>query len=182
MARRKESVRENKAIQSILRGETPERRVFVAQEDLEFKKKLKKEAQEEQKRIDEKLEATKEARMPWFCPKCEKVMKRRLDEKMWYLYTHCFNCQIEVENKLRIRGEYDEWATKKVIANKLSWIKEQKQSIEEFKKQKAPTIFNQINPDGYSIEKEKWSTSFEKLKKQADEALEHLEKIEESLI
>ena len=70
----------------------------------------------------------------------------------------------------------------KVIANKLSWIKEQKQSIEEFKKQKAPTIFNQINPDGYSIEKEKWSTSFEKLKKQADEALEHLEKIEESLI
>ena len=61
MARRKESVRENKAIQSILRGETPERRVFVAQEDLEFKKKLKKEAQEEQKRIDEKLEATKEA-------------------------------------------------------------------------------------------------------------------------
>ena len=109
-------------------------------------------------------------------------MKRRLDERMWYLYTHCFNCQIEAENKLRISGEYDEWATKKVIANKLSWIKEQKQSIEEFKKQKAPTIFNQINPDGYSIEKEKWSTIFEKLKKQADEALEHLEKIEESLI
>ena len=99
MARRKESVRENKAIQSILRGETPERRVFVAQEDLEFKKKLKKEAQEEQKRIDEKLEATKEARMPWFCPKCEKVMKRRLDEKMWYLYTHCFNWQIEANHR-----------------------------------------------------------------------------------
>ena len=54
-------------------------------------------------------------------------MKRRLDERMWYLYTHCFNCQIEAENKLRISGEYDEWATKKVIANKLSWIKEQKQ-------------------------------------------------------
>ena len=182
MARRKESVRENKAIQSILRGESPERRVFVAQEDLEFKKKLKKEAEQEQKRIDEKLEITKEARVPWFCPECKKVMKRRLDEKMWYLYTHCFNCQIKVENKMRIDGTYDKWAIKKVIANKLSWIKEQKQSIEEFKKQKAPTIFNQINPDGYSIEKEKWSTSFEKLKKQADEALEHLEKIEESLI
>ena len=178
----RENERQNKALKSILRGETPEKRVFVAQEDLEFKKKAKEEAKKEQQRIDERLEITKEVRVPWFCPECKKVMKRRLDERMWYLYTHCFNCQIEAENKLRISGEYDEWATKKVIANKLSWIKEQKQSIEEFKKQKAPTIFNQINPDGYSIEKEKWSTSFEKLKKQATEALEHLQKVEDSLL
>jgi ribosomal protein L37AE/L43A len=178
----RENERQNKALKSILRGETPEKRIIVAQEDLEFKKKLKEEAKEEQKRIDEKLEITKSARMPWFCPDCKKVMKKRLDEKMWYLYEHCFNCQIEVENKLRISGEYDEWATKKVIANKLSWIKEQKESIKDFKKQSAPTIFNQINPDGYSVEKEKWDMNFEKLKVQADDALEHLEKIEESLI
>ena len=34
--------------------------------------------------------------------KCKKIMKSRLDEKMWYLYQHCFECQVEVENKLRI--------------------------------------------------------------------------------
>ena len=39
----RENERQNKALKSILRGETPEKRIFVAQEDLEFKKKIKKE-------------------------------------------------------------------------------------------------------------------------------------------
>ena len=149
---------------------------------MEFKKKAKEEAKKEQQRIDERLEITKEVRVPWFCPECKKVMKRRLDERMWYLYTHCFNCQIEAENKLRISGEYDEWATKKVIANKLSWIKEQKQSIEEFKKQDKVEFLEQIRPDGYSVDKEKWNMNHEKIKEQADEALEYLQKIEDSLL
>ena len=178
----KENERQNKALKSILKGETPEKRIFVAQEDLDFKKKVKEEAKQEQKRIDERLEVTKEARMPWFCPKCDKIMKKRLDEKMWYLYTHCFDCQVKVENDLRIKGEFDEWASKKVIANKLAWIRDQKQSLIDFKKQSAPSYFNQINPDGHSIEKEKWDANFEDLKEKANEALEHLEKIEESLM
>jgi len=178
----RENKRQNKAMQSVLRGETPEKRVFVAQEDLEFKKKVKIEVEQEQKRIDEKLEATKGARMPWFCEGCKKIMKKRLDEKMWYLYQHCFECQVKVENKMRIDGTFDKWATKKVIANKLSWIQEQKQQLEEFKNQKEPEIYNQVNPDGHTIEKEKWNTDFTKLKEQTDEALEHLQKIEDSLL
>ena len=39
----RENQRQSAALQSILRGETPERRIFVANEDLEFKKKLNKE-------------------------------------------------------------------------------------------------------------------------------------------
>ncbi len=72
MSEYRERVRQNKAMRSILRGETPEKRIFVPQEDLEFKKKLQKEKELEQKRVDEKLEATKEARLPWFCPECKK--------------------------------------------------------------------------------------------------------------
>ena len=96
----RENKRQNEALQTILRGGTPEKRIFVAQEDLDFKKKLKLEKEEEQKRIDDKLEITKEARVPWFCPECKKVMKRRLDDRMWYLYSHCLDCQINVENKM----------------------------------------------------------------------------------
>ena len=177
-----ERQRHVKARQAILRGETPEKRIFISQEDLEFKKKLKKEKYEEQKRVNEKLEITKEARVPWFCPKCDKVMKKRLDDRMWYLYGHCLDCQVKVENKMRIDGTYDEWATKKVIANKLSWIKEQKQGIEEFKKQKAPSIYNQVAADGQTLDKEKWDIDFKEMQKQADEALEHLQKIEDSLM
>ena len=119
----KETERQNKALKSILRGETPEKRIFVSQEDLEFKKKLQKEKEIEQKRIEEKLEATKEARMPWFCPECKKVLKRQLDEKMWYLYQHCFDCQIKIENKMRIDGTYNEWEQEKVKQNKLSRVR-----------------------------------------------------------
>jgi len=178
----KENERNNKALKAILDGKKPEKRIFVAQEDLEFKKKFEEEAKKEQQRIDEKLEVTREARVPWFCPDCNKVMKRRLDEKMWYLYDHCFDCQVEAENKLRISGEYDEWATKKVIANKLSWIKEQKQGLLEFKNQKAPEVYNQVAADGHTLDKEKWNIDFENMQKQADEALEHLQKIEDSLM
>ena len=181
MSRSRENVRQNKAMQSILRGETPEKRIFIAKEDKEFKEKMRLEREAERKRIDEKFEATKEARVPWFCPECKGVMKKRLDDRMWYLYGHCFDCQVSVENKLRIEGTYDEWATKKVIANKLSWIREEKQNLEEFKKQKVPTFHNQVAPDGYTLDKEKWQGNFEQLNNEIDEALEHLQKIEDSL-
>ena len=176
-----ERQRHVKARQAILRGEAPEKRIFVAQEDLEFKKQLKKEKDEEQKRVNEKLEITKEARVPWFCPECDKIMKKRLDDRMWYLYGHCLDCQVKVENKMRIDGTYNRWSEQKVIANKLAWIKDQKQSIEEFKNQKAPEFFQQVRPDGYSVDKEKWNINTDEIGKQADEALEYLQKIEDSL-
>jgi len=181
MARSREEVRQNKAMQSILRGETPEKRIMVANVDKEFQDFVKKERKVEQDRINEKLEATKEARLPWFCPDCKRVMKRRLDERMWYLHGHCFECQVEVENKMMIDGTFDEWENKKVNANKLSWIRDKKQELLEFKNQKEMESYNQVSPDGYSLEKEKWTQNFDELKKQAGEAIEHLEKIEESL-
>ena len=181
MARSRESVRENKAMQSILRGETPEKRIIVSKGDKDFQKKMKLERELEQERINEKLEVTKEARMPWFCPSCDKVMKATMDEKMWYLYQHCFDCQIKVENKMRINGTYDEWATKKVNRNKLAWIRDQKQQIKEFMEQKTPTFYNQVRPDGYSLDEEKWNADFDRVQKEAGDALKHLEKIEESL-
>jgi len=173
--------RQNRALQSILDGGAPEKRIFITKEDLDFKKKLKEEREEEKKRIDEKFEATKGARMPWFCPACKKVMKKRLDDKMWYLYDHCFDCQIKVENKMRINGTFDEWAEQKFIKNKLAWIKEQKQSIEEFKKQDKIEFWEQFRPDGYSVDKEKWNLDTNHIKQMADDALEHLQKMEDSL-
>ena len=176
-----ERERQLRARQSILQGETPEKRIFIANEDKEFKEKMRLEREVERKKSNEKFEALKGARMPWFCGKCKKIMKKHLDEKMWYLYNHCFECQVDIENKLRISGKFDEWAQQKVIANKLSWIRDQKQSIEEFKKQDKVEFWEQIRPDGYSVDKEKWNTNFDSVKKESDEALEYLQKIEDFL-
>ena len=181
MARSRESVRENKAMQQILRGETPEKRIMVAIEDINEKKERQKQIAKEREKSSERSEALKAARTPWFCPSCDKVMKKRLDDKMYRLYNHCFDCQVEIENKMRIDGTYKEWEEKKVKANTLSWIKEQKKTIEEFKKQKSPEFYQQFRPDGYSIDKEKWEMDMSLVMKQADEALEHLQKVEDSL-
>ena len=91
MARSREDVRQNKAMQSILRGETPEKRIFVAMEDTKEKKERQKQIAKEKEESSERSEALKAARTPWFCPTCDKVMKKRLDDKMYRLYNHCFN-------------------------------------------------------------------------------------------
>ena len=97
-----EHQRHVKARESILRGETPEKRIFVHMADLEEKKKREEEIKSERERKNDRMDALKGAKTPWFCPECDKVMKQRLDEKMWYLYKHCFNCQIKIENKIDI--------------------------------------------------------------------------------
>jgi|TARA_B100000035_G_scaffold107416_1_gene91130 hypothetical protein len=181
MGRSRESVRQNKAMQQILRGETPEKRIFVAMEDTNEKKERQKEIAKEREESSERSKALSAARTPWFCPKCDKVMKKRLDDKMYRLYNHCFDCQVKIENKMRIDGTYDNWEKEKTKANTLSWIQEQKKTIEEFKKQKTPEFYQQFRPDGYSVDKEKWQMDMSLVMKQADEALEHLEKMEDSL-
>ena len=38
--------------------------------------------------------------------------------------------------------------------NKLSWIKDQKQKIKEFRDQQIPNYLTQTSPDGYSVDKD----------------------------
>ncbi len=159
----KENERQNKALQTILDGGTPEKRIFVSMMD------KKKEKQGDRK--SHLTDIMAEARVPWFCPSCDKVMKKKLDDKMWRLFGHCFDCQVQTENKLRVTGEYDEWAEKKVLKNQKSYLLEQLQSIEEWKNQTAPTFLNQANPDGSTVTKETWQVDTEKNKKVADEAI-----------
>ena len=170
----KESERQNKVLGDLLAGREPEKRVMVGFNS-------GKEPEKHGDKIDRLSDIMKEARMPWFCPECDIVMKKRLDDRMWYLYGHCFNCQVDIENKLRISGKFDEWAHKKIVANKLSWIKDMKEELKAFKDRKAPEFLQQIRIDGYSVDKEKWGVDVSQVRKQADEALEHLQKIEDSL-
>ena len=97
----KESERQNQVLGDLLSGKTPDKRVMVGYKGKE---------QESGDQISRMTDIMKGARMPMFCPNCDKIMKKRLDDKMWSLFGHCFDCQIEMENKLRIEGKYEEWA------------------------------------------------------------------------
>jgi len=178
-----EHERHVKARENILRGETPEKRIFVSFEDPKEKKEREKQIKEERKRSNERIEALKEAKMPWFCPECDKVMKSRLDDKMYRLYNHCFDCQIKFENKLRIEDKYEDWEQKKVLNNQLSYIKDQIQSVEDWKAEteSSPTIFNQVGVKDIELVQEKWSNNRETIDKMSEEALEGLNKIKEEV-
>jgi len=168
----KESERQNKALGDLLSGKTPDKRIMVGYEG-------KTESGDKISRLSDVM---KEARMPMFCPKCDVIMKKRLDNKFWNMYGHCFDCQIKIENKMRIDGTYEEWEKNKVKQNKISFIKEQIQAIEEWRDMKAPEFFNNVGVNEPMLEKEKWDIDVEKIKKEAEEAIEkfteELEKLE----
>lgn len=57
-----------------------------------------------------KLDAVKkEVFMPLCCPECSRVMKKRLDKPNYHLHKKCFDCVVDFEGKLRLRGEYDSY-------------------------------------------------------------------------
>ena len=172
MAYSKEAERQNKALGAVLAGRTPEKRVMVGYEG-------KKQKSGDQ--ISRMTNLMKEARMPMFCPECDKIMKKKLDDKMWRMFGHCFDCQVTIENKLRIEGKYEEWAENKIRKNKIAFIKDQIQAISEWKDMKAPEFYNNVGVNYPMLEKEKWDVDMDKVQREADEAIQKYTEVLEEL-
>jgi hypothetical protein len=174
-----EHQRHVKARQDIMSGKTPEKRIFVHMEDLKEKKKRDDEVKAERERKNDRMDALKGAKTPWFCPECNKVMKSHLDDKMYRLHNHCFDCQVKFENKLRIEGKYEEWEEKKMLNNQLSYVKEQIESIEDWKKEssKPVEVFDSVGIEEVELQTEKWSQNKEQVEKMTKEAIEELNKM-----
>ena len=158
----KESERQNKALGDLLSGKTPDKRIMVGYEG-------KTESGDKISRLSDVM---KEARMPMFCPKCDIIMKKRLDNKFWNMYGHCFDCQIKIENKMRIDGTYEAWEKEKVRQNKISILKDEIQAIKEWRDVKAPTWYNNVGVNTPELEEEKWDVDVSAIQKEADEAIE----------
>ena len=172
MAYSKEAERQNKALGDVLAGRTPEKRVMVGYEG-------KKQKSGDQ--ISRMTNLMKEARMPMFCPECDKSMKKKLDDKMWRMFRHCFDCQVTIENKLRIEGKYEEWAENKIRKNKIAFIKDQIQAISEWKDMKAPEFYNNVGVNYPMLEKEKLDFDMDKVQREADEAIQKYTEVLEEL-
>ena len=70
--------------------------------------------------------------MPFFCPKCGKIMKGKADTKMWNLHSKCINCVAEEETQMRIDGTYEEYEKKKIVNNANAWVKDMEQLAKEW--------------------------------------------------
>jgi len=176
----RERERQIKNISRVAQGGKVEKKIYVQMEDLDEKKKRQEQIKLDREEKNNRSDALKEARTPWFCPSCEKVMKKKLDDKMYRLYDHCFDCQVKFEAKLRGEGKYDDWEKKKVLNNKLSWIKEQIQGVEEWRSQSVKPIeaHNSVGVNELELEREKWDVDVTSINKMADEAIENFNKME----
>ena len=97
-------------------------------------------------------------------------MKKKLDNKMWMLFGHCFECQIEEEHEMRAKGIFKQWESKKVLTNKKSIIKTQIAEIKEFINIGDVEVVEPVNVDTGYIHVEKYELD-DKLKKEAEDAL-----------
>ena len=166
----KEAERENKALASLLRGEEVEKRSIVG---------YTPEAQKNEGGKTRKSELTDimaSVRMPWFCPECKKAMKKKLDDKFWRMMGHCFDCQVEMENKLRVKGKFDEWAEKKMLENQKSQLKDLEQSITDFEKTGGKKEwYNNVGVNTPMLEADKWEMGKEKFEETIQEARDFIQ-------
>ena len=127
-----------------------------------------------------KLDAIKkEVFMPLCCPKCGKVMKKRLDKPNYKVHKMCFDCVVDYEHKLRVNDEYDDYVKKLQLKNRLTEIDEMENMFLE--------LANQSN-EGFVSEHgevERWKGGIDKEKISHEiikAAQEGRKKIQEELI
>ena len=70
---------------------------------------------------------------------------------------------------------------KKIRNNKIAFLKDSIQKIEEFRSQKAPEFYNQVGVNHPELQKEKWGGDMTQVNAMADEALEEYTKVLEQL-
>ena len=98
--------------------------------------------------------------MPFFCPKCGKIMKGKADNKMWNLHSKCINCVAEEETQMRINGTYEEYEQKKIMNNANAWVKDMEQLATEWVKDNEKEVQQYVmNSSG---EMENWDVKGKK--------------------
>ena len=95
---------------------------------------------------------------PLCCPQCSKVMKHHLDKNSYNIHEKCYDCLIEFEHKLKIKGEYDNYLKNLKASNNLAILDE----VESY----LLDVVNQTN-EGYVSEDgviERWVGGVDKKK------------------
>ena len=168
----KDAERQNKALGNLLKGEKVEKRAMVGY------------TPKEKEKGDIKSELTdimSEVRMPLFCKKCKKTMKKKLDDKFWRLFGHCWECQIQFEHELRLEGKYDEWATNRAKKNQRAWVDDMIVGIEEWRNERPPDQIYNVGIQNPEVKVEKTQVSQKSLNKFADDAIKDLKKMKENI-
>lgn len=70
------------------------------------------------------------ARIPAFCPKCDKTMGHRFDTKFFVLYKQCFDCTIKQHTKMMADGTWAAFEKSIMRNNEKAYLRDK---IDEYK-------------------------------------------------
>jgi len=118
----------------------------------------------------------KEVFMPLSCPCCNKIMKKRLDKPNYKVHKKCFDCVIEFEHKLKIKGEYKNYIKQLEVKNSLDIVDEMESYLLDAINTSNSSF---VSEDGViekwngGVNKKEWN---QKVKEASKIRREHLEK------
>ena len=169
----KESERQNEVLRDLLSGKEHTKK--YVQVGYEGKSKEKGDIK------SELTDIMSEVRMPLFCKKCKKSMKKKLDDKFWRLFGHCWECQIQFEHQLRLEGKYDDWSTNRAKNNQKAWVEDMIVGIEEWRHERPVDQVYNVGLKDPEVKIEKAQVNEEALNKLADDAIKDLKKMKENI-
>ena len=73
-----------------------------------------------------------EIKIPLWCPSCGGKIKSNYDKKMFKLYSHCFDCQLKIETKMKLEGTYQKFEDDIIKANIIQIVKDVEDDMKEF--------------------------------------------------
>jgi hypothetical protein len=170
-----------KLIKRILDGESPTITVSYHTNKNLSEEEIKSREEEFNERLERHkiFEELRKEINPTFCPKCGRFMKSKLDEKFYRIRKMCFNCVVEYEHQLRVSGKWEQYQTKIITENKISFLKDVKQEIIDYMNNDLKPEYEYVNEDG-TIEKWK-NTEYENTKKFLEKTLVEVETYIEDL-
>lgn len=106
------------------------------------------------------------------CTCCNREIRwgSKQDQKMYYRTKKCFDCLVEEETTLRIKGKFKLYETKKLLENELSYLNDIRQKLRESKDYLASEQSKKLTYVNSNGSVEEWDNSVRA------ELVEHVEK------
>jgi hypothetical protein len=90
--------------------------------------------------------------IPLACPKCSKHMKiNDLNKKMYSIHSMCFDCVIDMEQEIKKQGQWEEYTSGTLTANKNETLKDFEQALESWYKEKDDFFTENGDIENWSV-------------------------------
>lgn len=127
--------------------------------------------------VKQSISKLETAKTPWFCPKCNKVMNHKIDDKFWRIRGHCFDCNIKAEMEIRKAGKWKEYEETLLKRNFIAEMKDTLKELEHTREHlSAPEFIHFDEHEKRVMMVEKWGVDLNKVRAELDGDIEKLKK------